>query len=160
MDSPALVERDRDIGRLAYSLFAQDDQLGLRAMFWWFGESHGAWKLYVATKFCDKRGPIATYMRLRKLLEKQGLLDVLPLDRIAAVSTNDPVVISVNESPYRGSGAFFKYASAEPARTFQATITALNTTSPQVIVPQHESVPTTQARSEPPKTFNFSAKSG
>lgn len=138
MDSGKLVEQDKVVGRSAFSAFSADADLGLRAMFWRFSESHDDWRLYVASKYCDKHGPRATYLRLRRLLERAGLLDDLSLDRIDVAATGDSSVPSLeslsvhaNLPPeitlVRGSEVLYVYLRKPQQQAIQAT-TSTSTT--------------------------------
>lgn len=93
-------------GNRCYELFFEDTALGLRHLFWWFDDSHDDWRLYVVSKYCDDHGQRATYLRLRKHLEKAGLRESLPLHRIVVARTDNPVVNLV----MRGKGDFYLYA--------------------------------------------------
>lgn len=91
MDSRILVEKDISLGSRATDALSSDVDLRLQASFWWLSDD-GDRRLLLATPFYDKMGPYKTYLKIRKTIDRAGLLDELPLSRVLAISPSHSLV--------------------------------------------------------------------
>ena len=93
MDTHALVtEKEIEIGRKVLEILSADSELNVRAALWVYNDNLGQWLFTISSKFYEKRGAQIAYLRVRTLLEKNALLERMPLDRVAIVADNDPVL--------------------------------------------------------------------
>lgn len=98
MATTTLVDADIKLGEQIFEVLRSDKTLDLRAALWWFDIDRGEWCYVVATGDSDKRGPLASYGRIDRLLGKQHLLETLPLRRIAVLSPNNPMLTSLRRA--------------------------------------------------------------
>jgi hypothetical protein len=93
MASPALVEREIELGhRITRALLGVPVGLSLRAALWLFSSDWAEWRFVVAADLVELEGTRATYERLRRTLDGQGLLADLELRRLVVRRPSDPVV--------------------------------------------------------------------
>ena len=91
MDQTTMVNDDLEVGRQAVEAF---DELGptAKCAFWFYRSESGEWRFVVATPVVDRDGPREAYAEIAKTLGQKDLLEKLPLTRVAAVGTRDPLV--------------------------------------------------------------------
>lgn len=89
MDQTALVTDEIEIGRKAAEALDQSG-LKVRSLFWLYMPGPEEWWLMIGTSLVDKQGPRAAYKAIADVLEKSGLKQSLPLDRVSALSLRDP----------------------------------------------------------------------
>jgi hypothetical protein len=95
MDTPPLVEADLQLGAMVRDVLAGDPELRIRAAFWWYDEDRQDWLFATSTPLYESKGAQAAYLRVRKVLAANGLLDRLPLDRVWIVDDRNPILEAV-----------------------------------------------------------------
>lgn len=101
--APPLVDNDVLLGKEAAQVLSEDDFLQPVAIFWWYSVPHETWRFVVATKLYDNFGAQTAYLRIRKTLAKADLLDRLPLHKVWAAETTEPIVEAVRSLARTGA---------------------------------------------------------
>lgn len=92
MDSTPLVEEDIELGRKALKALDDSQRLQVTACLWLYVPDSGVWRLVVSSPLVNAQGSREVYGRIQRALEQAGLADQLPLQRISAVSPQDPLL--------------------------------------------------------------------
>lgn len=69
----------------------KESGMRVTAALWAYSSEAGIWRLVIATHEVDRKGPIASYIRLRKLLEGLPATDLPKID-ISLVSPRDSYI--------------------------------------------------------------------
>jgi hypothetical protein len=97
MATTALVDKNSiDLGR---RMIAELSRAGIPVAvgLWAFAPQSEEWQLTIATPLVDELGPLAAYGKVRKVLEKSGVEDHLPLRSIFLRSPKDRVLRSLQK---------------------------------------------------------------
>jgi hypothetical protein len=92
MDTKPVVNPDIQLGEVVRDALLADPVLNVRAMMWWFDDSKQQLLYTLTTPVYEQRGAQAAYLRVRKVLEANQLLDKLPLDRVWIIDDRHPVL--------------------------------------------------------------------
>ena len=79
-------------GEKACHVLRADKALRISAALWWFDADTGDWKYLVTSPLYDEKGARAVYMRIGRLLRDAGLDETIPVWRVWATETTEPVV--------------------------------------------------------------------
>jgi hypothetical protein len=94
MATAALVSHDIDIGRRIVAALTRAS-IPVTVYLWAFIPQLQEWQFMIATPLVDIRGPRAAYGEVDKALQKDGILEEIPLRRIFLKSPNDKVLKSL-----------------------------------------------------------------
>jgi hypothetical protein len=90
-----LVGWEVEIGMKAARILQQDTILKPTALFWFFNTDADEWRFIVATDSVRTRGQKSTYLRIRTILKRAGLLMRLPLQRVVAIDPSNPMLAAM-----------------------------------------------------------------
>lgn len=96
MAPQALVESEIEVGR---ALVEALDKAGLPVSIamWYFDEEGGEYRFILAAPFVEKLGKRKAYLKLAVELERANLDEKLPLRRIEALHSDEPLATSVRK---------------------------------------------------------------
>jgi hypothetical protein len=94
MATAALVSHDIDVGRRIVAALTRA-AIPVSVYLWAFVPQLQEWQFMVATPLVDTKGPRAAYGEVDRALQKEGILDEVPLRRIFLKSPNDRVLRSL-----------------------------------------------------------------
>ncbi|MGD0823282.1 MAG: hypothetical protein ABR908_01780 [Terriglobales bacterium] len=91
MATAALVSHDIDVGRRIVAALTRAS-IPVTVYLWAFIPQLQEWQFMIATPLVDSKGPRAAYGEVNRALQKEGILDDLPLRRIFLRSPSDKVL--------------------------------------------------------------------
>jgi hypothetical protein len=94
MATAALVSHDIDVGRRIVAALTRA-AIPVSVYLWAFIPQLQEWQLMIATPLVDTKGPRAAYGEVDRALQREGILDEVPLRRIFLKSPNDKVLKSL-----------------------------------------------------------------
>jgi hypothetical protein len=92
MDTKALVEPDIGLGDRVKRALQHDKNLRVGSILWLLDDEKQQWLFVISTPVYEERGAHAAYLRVRKILDKNGLLEQLPLERVWIVGSRHPIL--------------------------------------------------------------------
>lgn len=103
MDTRTLVSKDEiELGRNALQVLSGDEKLGILVAMWRYNENLQQLRFTLSSRLYEEKGSHTTYLRIRKALSENGLLEQLPLDRISLISDREPCLTAIRKL-YGGS---------------------------------------------------------
>jgi hypothetical protein len=90
VDKTTLVERDVKIGNDIIAFLAGAG-VDVEDALWVYSPPIDEWRLLLATNLVDKKGSIAAYQMVLKILKDGGILEDVPYRRMSLLSPCDPV---------------------------------------------------------------------
>lgn len=107
MATAALVSHDIEVGRRIVAALTRAS-IPVTVYLWAFIPQLQEWQFMIATPLVDTKGPRAAYGEVDRALQREGVLDEVPLRRIFLKSPNDKVLKSLE-----------KESKAVPQETFR-----------------------------------------
>jgi hypothetical protein len=96
MATTALVSHDIEVGRRIVAALTRAS-IPVNVYLWAFIPQLNEWQFMVATPLVDTKGPRAAYGDVERALQKEGILEQVPLRRIFLKSPSDKVLKSLEK---------------------------------------------------------------
>ena len=91
MDKTSLVERDVKLGNQIIAVITAAG-ISVEDALWVYYPQVEEWRLVLSTPLVDQKGPRDSYLQILNTIKKAGILEDLPLRRMATLSPRDPLL--------------------------------------------------------------------
>jgi hypothetical protein len=112
MATAALVNHDIDVGRRIVAALTRA-AIPVSVYLWAFIPQLQEWQFMIATPLVDTRGPRAAYGEVDRALQREGILDEVPLRRIFLKSPSDKVLRSLERESKAVSKEAFRVVNEQ-----------------------------------------------
>jgi len=117
MATAALVSGDIEVGRRIVAALTRAS-IPVTVYLWAFIPQLQEWQFMIATPLVDSKGPRAAYGEVNRALQRQGILDEVPLRRIFLKSPNDKGLKSLERESKSVPQEAFRVVNEQIAGSF------------------------------------------